>query len=243
MTYLVYTLLLTISTAGIPVALSRQISAASATGRPGLVRRYFSVALPAFAVVGLVFSTLMYVFSEQIARFMSNPQAAAGLRVLSPAIFFVCLVSVFEGYGQGHQNMFPTAAKQLLEVTSKLVIGLAVAWYLLRQGATSAETAAGAISGVTVGRALAGPGLVILKRRMDRRLYPDRLASNAGADDFGRGRLLYNIFRVSIPITLGASFMNIMTILDTRFVLSRLQTGAGFPEKAAVALYGVYSKG
>jgi stage V sporulation protein B len=242
-TYLVYTLLLTISTAGIPVALSRQISAASATGRPGLVRRYFSVALPAFAAVGLFFSGMMFLFSEQIARFMSNPQAAGGLRVLSPAIFFVCIVSVFEGYSQGHQNMIPTATKQLMEVTSKLIIGLGVAWYLLQQGATSAETAAGAISGVSVGLALAVPAMVFLKRRMDRRLYPYRIAESEGADAYSRRRILYNIFRVSIPITLGASFMNIMTIIDTRFVLSRLQTGAGLVETEAVALYGVYSKG
>lgn len=242
-TYQVYTLLLTISTAGIPVALSRQISAASATGRPGLVRRYFSVALPAFAAVGLFFSGIMYFFADELARFMSNPQAATGLRVLSPAIFFVCVVSVFEGYGQGHQNMIPTAVKQLLEVTCKLVIGLIVAWFLLRQGATSAETAAGAISGVTVGLGLAVPVMAFLKRRMDRKLYPDRLAASLGADDYSRRRILYNIFRVSIPITLGSSFMNIMTIIDTRFVLSRLQTGAGFEEARAVSLYGVYSKG
>ena len=242
-TYQVYTLLLTISTAGIPVALSRQISAASATGRPGLVRRYFSVALPAFAVVGLVFSAVMFVFAEELARFMWDPQAAMGLRVLSPAIFFVCLVSVFEGYGQGHQNMVPTATKQIMEVTSKLVVGLAVAWYLIGLGATSAETAAGAISGVTVGLALAVPVMALLKRRMDRRLYPDRLAASAGADDYTRRRILYNVIRVSIPITLGASFMNIMTLIDMRFVLYRLQTGAGLGNTVAMALYGVYSKG
>jgi stage V sporulation protein B len=47
-----YTLLLTISTAGIPVALSRLVSAASSTGRSRLVKQYFSVALPIFTFSG-----------------------------------------------------------------------------------------------------------------------------------------------------------------------------------------------
>lgn len=241
-TYTIYTLLFTISTAGIPVALSRQISAAAATGRKGLVRRYFSIALPAFAFVGAVFSSIMFIFADQLALFMNDSQATIAIQVLAPAVFFVCVVSVYEGYGQGHQNMYPTAAKQLIEVTCKLVFGLSIVWFFLHRNFSSPIVTAGAISGVTIGLALALPVMYYYKRKIDWSLY--RTYRPATRENTGRNRdILVNIFKVSIPITLGASFMNILTLFDTKFVLQRLQTGAGYSDQVAVGLYGVYSKG
>ncbi len=240
LTYSIYALLLTISTSGIPVALSRQISAAAAIGRPRQVKRYFSVALPAFAFVGALFAVLMFVYADQLAVIMGD-DISAGIRVLSPAVFFVCVVSVFEGYGQGHGNMLPTAVKQIIEVTSKLVFGLAIAWWLLKQGEDTPIVAAGAISGVPIGLGIALVVLIINKRKIDRSQHYDRLSADAHDVPASRFRTLLSIFKVSIPITIGASFMNILTVVDYRLTLYRLQSGAGFTNEIAKTLTGVYS--
>jgi stage V sporulation protein B len=238
LTYSIYALLLTVSTSGIPVALSRQISAAAATGRSRQVRRYFSVALPAFAVVGAVFSILMFVFAEQLAVLMGD-DISAGIRMLSPAVFFVCVVSVYEGYGQGHGNMLPTAVKQIIEVTSKLLFGLAIAWWLLKQGRDTPIVAAGAISGVSIGLGIALIVLIAYKRKIDKAQH---YHITEGHDiPASRLRTLLSIFKVSIPITIGASFANIMTLIDYRLMLYRLQAGAGFSDIVAKQLTGVYS--
>ncbi|NLT15736.1 MAG: polysaccharide biosynthesis protein [Clostridiales bacterium] len=241
LTYSIYALLLTISTSGIPVALSRQISAAASTGRPRQVKRYFSVALPAFAFIGAVFAMLMFVFAEQLAVLMGD-DISAGIRMLSPAVFFVCVVSVYEGYGQGHGNMLPTALKQIIEVTSKLLFGLAIAWWLLRQGRDMPIVAAGAISGVSIGLGIALVVLIVYKRKIDKAQHYRHLTSAAHDIPAGRFRTLLSIFKVSIPITIGASFMNILTLVDYRLVLYRLQSGAGFSDEIAKVLTGVYSK-
>ncbi len=239
LTYSIYALLLTISTSGIPVALSRQISAAAATGRARQVKRYFSVALPAFALVGAVFAVLMFVFADQLAVVMGD-DISAGIRMLSPAVFFVCVVSVYEGYGQGHGNMLPTAVKQIIEVTSKLLFGLAIAWWMLKQGRATPIVASGAISGVSIGLGIALVVLIIYKRKIDRAQHYNRIeAQDIPASRF---RTLLSIFKVSIPITIGASFINIMTLVDYRLVLYRLQSGAGFSEELAKVMTGVYSK-
>jgi stage V sporulation protein B len=238
LTYSIYALLLTISTSGIPVALSRQISAAATTGRTRQVKRYFAVALPAFAVVGAVFSILMFVFADQLAVLMGD-DISAGIRMLSPAVFFVCVVSVYEGYGQGHGNMLPTAVKQIIEVTSKLLFGLAIAWWLLKQGRDIPIVASGAISGVSIGLGIALVVLIVYKRKIDRAQHYD--ISEGHDKPAGRFRTLLSIFKVSIPITIGASFANIMTLIDYRLMLYRLQDGAGFSEKIAKELTGVYS--
>ena len=67
-TYTIYNLLLTISTAGIPVALSRLISAARATERPRQVKRYFSVGMMAFCAIGFIGMVLMLLFAQNLAR-------------------------------------------------------------------------------------------------------------------------------------------------------------------------------
>ena len=240
LTYSIYALLLTISTSGIPVALSRQISSAAATGHPRQVKRYFSVALPAFAFVGAVFAVLMFVFAEQLAVLMGD-DISAGIRMLSPAVFFVCVVSVYEGYGQGHGNMLPTAVKQIIEVSSKLLFGLAIAWWLLKQGRDIPTVASGAISGVSIGLGIALVVLIIYKRKIDQTQHYRNLSAAARDIPAGRFRTLLSIFKVSIPITLGASFINIMTLIDYRLVLYRLQAGAGFTDEIAKRLTGVYS--
>jgi stage V sporulation protein B len=243
--YQIYTLLLSISLSGIPVALSRLVAAARATDDMRGVRRYFSVALPAFSAVGLFFALAMFFASDSLASLLGDAHAAAGLRALAPGVFFCCVISVYEGYSQGFGNMGPTAAKQILEVSFKLIAGLTIAWLLLRAGYPSPSVAAGAISGASIGLAVALPVLVLFKRRIDRADAPAALGDPDvhGGLAASRRETLARIFKVSIPITLGASFMSIMTVVDTKLVLWRLEHGAGYLASEAQALYGAYAKG
>lgn len=238
--YTIYNLLLTVSTAGIPVALSRLISSADTTGRPMQVKRYFSVGLAVFTVVGIVGSAAMFIFARQLSNFMGDYEIVTGVRVLAPAVLFACLVSVYRGYSQGFGNMVPTSISQIMEVGCKLLFGLPIAWILLRKGMASAQLAAGAIVGVTVGLALAIPILMWYKRRMD--------SARAGPlvdPDVPSGRLetAEKILRISLPITLGSSIMNIISLIDTKLILERLEYGAGLSYAATKTLNGVYSKG
>ena len=51
---------------------------------------------------------------------MNDSLAYYPIKVLSPAVFFVCLIGCFRGYTQAGGNMVPTAASQVLEATFKL---------------------------------------------------------------------------------------------------------------------------
>ena len=164
--YYIYNLLLTISTAGVPVALSRLISEARASSRPMQAKRYYSVGLAAFGIIGLAGSAAMYFFAPQLAAFMKDSQVVLGVRLLSPAVFFACIVSVLRGYAQGHNDMRPTAVSQILEVLCKLIFGLTIAWYLKAMGYPVPVIAAGAIVGVTIGLGLSVPALIAMRRRI-----------------------------------------------------------------------------
>ena len=260
-TYNVYAVVLAISTAGVPVALSRLVSSAATGGNIPLVKRYFSVALPTFAAIGIVVMSVMYFFANGIASEMGSSLAATGIQVLAPAVFFVCIISVYRGYAQGFQNMVPTAASQVVEVVSKAVFGIVVAFLLVRLGYESQYVSAGAITGVTIGLGLCIPLMMWYKRKIDRQKLHGKQEGDsqsltkteelsAGSTDeegahelLSRRRTFLRIMKVSIPITLGASLMSIMVLIDTRVVLGRLQSALLLTESEAIEQFGIFTKG
>ncbi len=217
-TYCVYNLLLTISTAGIPVALSRLIAAANATGRSSQVKKYFRVGMLTFIIIGAICSRIMVLFPSQIAGMMGDPGAAPGIAVLGPGVLFVCIISVYRGYSQGFQNMIPTAISQIIEVVSKAVIGIAIALWLSRMHYESPAISAGAIMGVTVGLGISIPVLMLEKRKSDRRRgRPDYSDTPLSSPTPSRR------YEISFPVTLSSSIMNIISLIDTKIILSVLR--------------------
>ena len=152
--YNIYSLLLVLSTAGLPLALSRLVSRAAAQGRLNAQRRIFRTALALLTAIGLVCSAVMCLYPQWLSGLLHDSLAAPAIRALGPAVLFVCLTSAVRGYTQGLGDMTPTAVSQMTESAGKLVIGLGLCLVLLHRGADSSLCAAGAIAGVTAGSLL-----------------------------------------------------------------------------------------
>ena len=234
--YNIYSVFLTLATAGLPVALSRLIAEANTMDRPNQVRRIFSVAWWTFFVIGVVCTLIMALFPNALADSLNDPEARLSILALSPAVLLVCLTSAYRGYCQGHENMTPTTVGQVLEVLAKVAAGLALAWYLVRAGHSLPTASAGAIFGVTVG-SLAALGYMFFCKR---RLYG---SGRAGTDiPEPRSCVLRTLLRVAIPITLGSSVLSLINLVDSGLCMGRLQDAAGFSYADAKVLYGVYGK-
>ena len=245
--YIIYNLLLMVSTAGLPVALSKSISEANALGRRNQVHRTFNVALVTFVVLGAVSFAVMFLLAQPLADLQGDGMAVHAVQAIAPACFFVCVLSTFRGYAQGHSNMVPTAVSQIIEALGKLVIGLALAWALVRAGASSADAAAGAIFGVTCG---AGICLIylIVEHVHGRRSETGRLTDTPE----GHGEILKKLLVIAVPITLCASVTPITSWLDTAQVQNILrdtmnaQSAQWYHDMEltdpVVAAYGAYQK-
>ena len=244
--YVIYNLLLMVSTAGLPVALSKSIAEANALGRRNQVRRIFNVALAAFFVLGTVSFAVMFLLAQPLADLQGDGMAVHAVQAIAPACFFVCVLSTFRGYAQGHSNMVPTAVSQIIEALGKLVVGLALAWILVQMGAPSSDSAAGAIFGVTCGAGICLIYLIVehVLRRRDERPTTDRPES--------RGRILRRLLAIAVPITVCASVTPITSWLDTAQVQNILRdvlnaqsaewyTRQGLTDPV-VAAYGAYQK-
>lgn len=235
--YNIYSLLLTISTAGLPLALSRMVSEANAVGHKNQVKRTFTVARMAFFVFGLAATLLMMFFPKTLADAIDSAEAAESIFVLGPSVLLCCLMSAYRGYTQGLSDMVPTSVSQVIEVLGKLIFGLSLAWLLVDKGLPTA--AAGAIAGVTIGSFAALVYIVAYKRRRAR-----HSAAPLAVPDVpeSRGKILAKLLKIGIPVTIGSAVLNIIALIDTKLILNRLQFGAGFSYEEANVLYGVYFK-
>ena len=245
--YVIYNLLLMVSTAGLPVALSKTISEADALGRNNQVRRIFRVALTAFFLLGTVTFLVMFTLAQPLADLQGDGMAVHAVQAIAPACFFVCVLSTFRGYAQGHSNMVPTAVSQVIEALGKLVIGLTLAWILVQNGASSADSAAGAIFGVTC-----GAGICLIYLIVEYLLRGSRLGGRTSDQPESHGAILRRLLVIAVPITVCASVTPITSWLDTAQVQNILrdvlnaESAQWYHDQGltdpVVAAYGAYQK-
>src|SRR5699024_5351167 len=110
-----------------------------------------------------------------------------------------CIMSAFRGYFQGHFNMMPTGISQVIEAFFKLVVGLALALFLVNVVQKPELGSVGAIIGVSCGSVVALVYILFLFFRDRRHLQRIRAADRPD----GSMRILSNLLKLAIPITLG----------------------------------------
>ncbi len=229
--YHIYTLLFTLSTAGLPVAVSILVSKSLAENAEALAERIYRISLALFTIVGAISTAVLYFGADIIASAIEIPNAASCIRAVSPALLFVAAGSAVKGYFQGRQNMKPTAVSQIIESVGKLVLGLAFANYAVGQGYSDHVTAAYAIFGLTSGVFISTLYLFFVKLKKRATAFEKVSASTSA--------ILRKIASISAPITLGAMVISLTSIVDTALISSRLQA-AGFAESVANAMYSSY---
>ena len=82
--YNIYSVLLTISTAGLPVAVSKLVSEANAQGRLNQVHKIFRLALMIFLTLGVLSFLVMYFRADWLAAAMNDTKAAPGIKAMAP---------------------------------------------------------------------------------------------------------------------------------------------------------------
>ncbi|MEQ2457032.1 putative polysaccharide biosynthesis protein [Flavonifractor hominis] len=222
--YNIYNFFLTISTAGLPVALSKTVSECNALGRQNQKDRVFRVAFTAFLTMGILSFICMSVFSQLVAtHVLQNEKAVYAVLALSPAVLCTCCCSAFRGYAQGHLNMVPTGVSQIMESLCKLFLGLGLTLLILHSAIQPDDlrerlSAVGALAGVSIGSILSVTYLAINHIRTRRQV------KTPATDRPDRSRdILSRLLKLAIPITLSSCTTAIVTLIDTSLVNGQLQ--------------------
>lgn len=250
MVFPLYTVLLTVSSGGLPVAISKVVSEKKAKGDEAGARQVLFVSLTSLSIAGLVCGVIVVLFRGQIALVQGNTKAALPYLGIAPSLVFVAVIASFRGYFQGMQNMFPSALSQIIEQGVKLAAGLYFASLFLK---ISLEYAVlGALIGVSVSELAAMIVLIIQFLLYDRKFkkksrIPLSMLKTEAAADFtatvpykpkNRSDILRQIYKVAIPVTLGSLVMPLTQVIDSILVINLLVSG-GAEAAAATSLFGL----
>ena len=225
MAFPIYLLLLQISSAGVPIAISILTAERLALHDFGGAKRVFNISFTMLTITGFIASLAMYFGADWLisSGLIAESRAYYSIIALAPAVFFVTWISCFRGYIQGYEMMTPTAVSQIVEQLLRVIVMLGAAAILLPYGLPAA--AGGASLGAGVGAF--GAFLVLLYY-----YYKLPKASSTGESYDGpresAKEILSRLLTLSIPISLASIMLPLTANLDLLIVPRRL-LDANFP--------------
>lgn len=239
--YNIYALLLTISSIGVPNAVSKLISERITLGDSKGAHRIFKVALATFAVIGLIGTLFLLLGAKPLANMMGMPEAEMVLVVLSPSLFFVAICSVFRGFFNGQSKIKVTANSQSLEQVFKTVFTIvAVELVVVFTGLNTQIMAAGATVATTLSTMMSFFYLyTFYKLHRKEKLVTGQNVVKSSIANKTVMQIVKAILWVSIPMSLSAILTSLNRNIDSFTVMRLLQKY--LPYEEARRQYGILS--
>lgn len=261
MVFPLYTLILTLSSGGLPVALSRVISVRLANKDKRGAEQVLKVSLIVFSILGGICSLILAFLSRFIASVQGNERAYLAYVAIAPAVVFVAVLACMRGYWQGKENMLPSALSQIVEQVIKLSLGLFLARVLLKNGVEWAVF--GALLGVSCAELISAlvlflPFVLARKKWIKNenevvRYAPFEPLATEFAEDSAtflvgaRAKkckkednfmLIKEILRLAIPVTFGSLVLPLVQVADSLLVINILSV-RGYTKQGATMAYGL----
>ena len=243
--YQIYSLLLALSSIGIPNVVSKLVSERVAIGDNNGAQRIFKICMTFFTAIGLVLSLVLFFGAEAIATTVYNvPDTKYVMQVLAPAVVFVAISAVFRGYFAGLNDMKPTSYSQILEQFLNCVLSITFVYALI--GEEPYIMAAGGNLSTTCAIVLTFIYLVAYYKR--KKMKVDRKQISPEAHKTTK-QLLKTILTLSVPITFSSVISIISPLIDSTTVSRCIQTAFAniYPVKEeleafAMSMTGILSK-
>lgn len=233
----IYLMAITLSSAGIPVAISI-ITAEKLAQKDFLgAKRVFNVSLRLLFVTGLVFASALFFGAHWLIdnHWIRDSRAYYSIIALAPAVFFVTFLASFRGYLQGWQIMTPTAASEIVEQLMRVVTMIVFADMFMPHGL--AYAAGGASMGAGVGAFCALLVLMWFYGRLKQKLKADLQQQNPLATRESAWAIISRLLRLALPVSMSSLMLPVVANLDLLIVPQRLEA-AGFHISQATEFFG-----
>ena len=231
---------MTVSQAGVPVAISIITAERVALKDIYGAKRVFRISMGLMLVTGLLFSVLTYFAADWLIEwhFIRDARAYLSMVVLAPTVFFVTLLAASRGYLQGWQRMTPTAVSQIVEQIFRVITMILLAQLFLPWGLeyASAGASLGALAGAVTGLIV----LVYYHWKLDRdieRDYGHDIKPLPGTEHEPVLKIMRRIFMLSLPVSAASIMLPVVSNLDLMIVPQRLEV-AGYSVNEATELFG-----
>lgn len=138
--YNIYVIFLDISSAGLPIAISKIINEYNTLGMMDAKKRAFSIGKKITGFLAITIFVLLMLFAPQIAKLLLGDlsggntieDVALAIRCVSFAILVVPFLSVTKGYLQGHKVINVSSFSQVIEQVVRIGVLLGGSYLVLR---------------------------------------------------------------------------------------------------------------
>ena len=244
--YNIYSIFLSISTAGIPLAISSIVSEYNTLGYQNAKEKTFTLAKRYLSIVGIISFLIVFIFAKDIAFMIIGNNTGGNsieditfvIRTISFSILIVPTLSVYRGYLQGHKFITPTSISQVIEQVvrvSIIIVGSFIAAKVFHLPLKYAVACA--LLGATIGALFSYLYLVVVKKK-----NKSSLKTKASKDErkISTKEILTKIFITAFPFIFGDVCKSLYNSVDTFFVVKTL-TGLGYKTIAAESIMGIIS--
>lgn len=220
----IYALFLTISSMGIPNAVSKIVSERLAVGDSKGAHKTFKIAIIAFGLLGFALSLFLFLFAETMAeQWLQIPEAKLSLLALSPAIFFTSITAVIKGYFNGRENLNIGANSQTIEQIFRTIITITLIEFIAQTtGFDTRVMAGGAAVATTLSEIICFVYLYKYYTSVKREIA-NEIRRSVNYKYKGIRKTIKEILTVSVPMSIGPIISGINRNIDSLTIIRGLK--------------------
>lgn len=227
--YSIYLVFMAISSAGIPLAISKITSEYQTLGNYEAKERAFFLGKKIAVTLGIISFIILFIFAKPLAIAIIGDLKGGNtieevtyvIRVISTAILVVPILSIYRGYFEGHKFITPTAISQVLEQIVRVLIIIIGSFIALKLLHIQLYKAVGiALLGATLGSSLSYIYLLLVKKYHEKKFK--KKSSISFKDKITDQEIIRKIIIYSFPLVMIDIFKSLYSVVDTVTVVKTL---------------------
>ena len=241
MGYNIYAWFLLISTAGVPVAVAKQVAKYNTIDQKDhsftLIREFLKFML----LLGVVFAVIMYLLSPFFARVSGvGKELIPVMQSLSWAVLVFPAMSVIRGFFQGFNNLKPYAMSQIAEQVIRVIWMLLATFFIMKLG-TKDYVAAVTQSTFAAFVGMFASMAVLVYFLWKTNLLTSILHKPANSAEINSRALLVDTIREAIPFIITGSAIQLFQIIDQMTFINTMKWFTNYSNSQLVVMFSYFS--
>ncbi|WP_342990077.1 polysaccharide biosynthesis protein [Streptococcus anginosus] len=241
MGYNIYAWFLLISTAGVPVAVAKQVAKYNTMDQKDhsftLIREFLKFML----LLGVIFAVVMYLLSPFFARVSGvGKELIPVMQSLSWAVLVFPAMSVIRGFFQGFNNLKPYAMSQIAEQVIRVIWMLLATFFIMKLG-TKDYVAAVTQSTFAAFVGMFASMAVLVYFLWKTNLLTSILHKPANSAEINSRALLVDTIREAIPFIITGSAIQLFQIIDQMTFINTMKWFTNYSNSQLVVMFSYFS--
>ena len=233
--YTIYSLFMSLASAGIPLAMSKIVSEYQTLGYHNAKKRAFALGKRIALLLGVICFLVLMLFAPLLAKSILGDLTGGNtvedvsfvIRVISMAILIVPVLSIYRGYFEGHRFMSPPSISQVIEQIVRVLIIIFGSFFAIKVFKLNLTSAVGiALFGATVG-AVVSYFYLVDKKNKNKKKFDEKIR-NVNEPIITNKMIVKKIVIYALPFILIDIFKSLYNYVDMVTVVRGLVEIAKF---------------